>query len=484
MNNQQGMADWVEVTDPDNKRTYFHNQNDGTTTFDRPAVLQSNDTIDDFSYNQQPSAPTLNHQPVLNHQPSAPVIGSDSIEIDMGFQPYQSSRNIQQTNPNYSSYQSQPPPLPVRPVSDSQMMHQYQNSEVLPPVTTDSRHGRKQRKGPKRHPPVATFLLVLAVMGAFLFALEKSGWKLDEIYSNPSVGPNLEGMVDAGAMFPLTDEGSEMWRIASASLLTSGALHTALVCLGIIVIGLKVEEKCGFLCLITCSLPGALAAGLVSKAFVATYPTVCASGLVFSMYGAINGIALRKKKIYLEDENKKSKNHFWSFVLFLLLCGMAICFPYQNGFIIPIGFLTGLGMGIVWALLVSKSGSKGCCACMARMCRSLFALIIFAIVIAALVGAYWAVENDKTDVLKEECGDYCGVKTCIPTKWYDCVMGCDYVRVNDPDPRMKVTCWNDSVFYGNLEGESESARGRELCEEYCSFPDNAEDFEDSSSDGN
>eukprot|EP00904_Undaria_pinnatifida_P012099 jgi/Undpi1/8019/HiC_scaffold_24.g10491.m1 len=128
--------------------------------------------------------------------------------------------------------------------------------------------------------------MLCAVLLLWEFSL--SNWEVVSLEENPSIGPSVETLIEAGAKrTDLIVDGGDWWRLWAPMFLHAGVVHFIFNMVGFLQVGAMVERVFGWWRVATIYLLAGLFGTIVSAIFVPTQIMVGASGAIFGVFGAL-----------------------------------------------------------------------------------------------------------------------------------------------------------------------------------------------------
>jgi membrane associated rhomboid family serine protease len=196
------------------------------------------------------------------------------------------------------------------------------------------------RRGPGR--PLrgglsATKVLLVAILG--MFAVEV-------IVGGPQAlidGPNLQQLIDLGALQPLLIANGQFWRLLSAMFLHAGLLHIAFNAYALYLFGSMIDTNLGRTRFVLIYFVTGLLASATSYAFGDVLVTgVGASGAIFGIFGAFIAYNYRRRHLAMAAANLR-----WAATLLVLNAFIALGFARIDWQAHVGGLVAGIAAGVV-----------------------------------------------------------------------------------------------------------------------------------------
>ncbi|KAL3524245.1 hypothetical protein ACH5RR_017079 [Cinchona calisaya] len=160
---------------------------------------------------------------------------------------------------------------------------------------------------------------------------------------NPLFGPSASTLEKLGALqWTKIVHQHQGWRLVSSFWLHAGIIHLISNMLCLALIGIRLEQQCGFVRIGAIYLLSGFGGSLLSSLFIQKSISVGASGALFGLLGAMLSELITNWSIYT--------NKFAALVtiLVVVLINLAVgVLPHVNNFAHIGGFLTGLLLGFV-----------------------------------------------------------------------------------------------------------------------------------------
>ncbi|CAM9536101.1 unnamed protein product [Ectocarpus sp. 12 AP-2014] len=195
---------------------------------------------------------------------------------------------------------------------------------------------------------IFTPLMFLICLILLFWEFGLNGWAAESLEENPSYGPSVETLIEAGAKrTDLIVDNGDWWRLISPMFLHAGVVHFLFNMLGFLQVGGMVERVFGWWRVACIYLVAGVFGTIVSAIFVPTQVMVGASGAIFGVFGALWADLWQNWSV-----NQDRCRMFT--VLFILTAVNIILglMPFLDNFAHCGGMLMGLFMGL--GLLVQK----------------------------------------------------------------------------------------------------------------------------------
>nr|GEW86862.1 rhomboid-like protein 1 [Tanacetum cinerariifolium]GEX06394.1 rhomboid-like protein 1 [Tanacetum cinerariifolium] len=165
----------------------------------------------------------------------------------------------------------------------------------------------------------------------------------ENIHENPLLGPATATLLKMGALDAnkVIQEG-QRWRIFTCMWLHAGVFHIFANMLGLLGVGIRLEQEFGFLRIGLLYIISGLGGSLLSSLFLRKTISVGASGALFGLLGAMLSELLTNWTIYA---NKLSA--LTTLILMVLINLMVGILPHVDNFAHIGGFITGFFLGFI-----------------------------------------------------------------------------------------------------------------------------------------
>lgn len=188
--------------------------------------------------------------------------------------------------------------------------------------------------------------MVCGILLAYEFSLNE--WEAEPWAENPSWGPSVEILIEAGAKrTDLIVDNGDWWRLISPMFLHAGVVHFLFNMLGFLQVGTMVERVFGWWRVALIYLVAGIFGTIVSAIFVPLQVMVGASGAIFGVFGALWADLWQNWSVYSEK--------CWALTVLLFLTALNVVLglmPFLDNFAHIGGIIMGFFMGL--GLLVQK----------------------------------------------------------------------------------------------------------------------------------
>lgn len=268
-------------------------------------------------------------------------------------------------------------------------------------------------------PYFSAFFLALNI-AMFIASIGVNGWTIEELQTNPLFGPSVQTLLDLGAKdTELIQEQQEYWRLFTPMILHVGVVHLVANMLGLVMIGIPLEQEFGPLRIGIIVISSGFVGVLCSSVFAPRVIGVGASGAIYGLFGAAWADLLQNWNIYKgQNYSLLCKLSFYTILNFMI--GLM---PYLDNFAHLGGFLCGLVWGLT-LLVKARYDYYG-----AKKVRKNYQLGLQAaaiILLPILVVSLLLIVFLDVDVASN-C-DFCSYFSCVPFPpgvaqadlWWDC----------------------------------------------------------------
>lgn len=217
----------------------------------------------------------------------------------------------------------------------------------------DSTEFKTPHMRPKTFRPLFSIFLLLFCVIMFVAEIAVNDWTVEDVKYNPLIGPSVDVLVELGAKDTDLIQGGEWWRLISPIVLHVGIVHLLSNMLGLVVIGIPMEQEFGSLRFATVVLSSGFFGVVMSALFAPHIIGVGASGAIFGLFGAAWADLIQNWDTY-RGRNKRLLAQLVVYTFFNFFIGLM---PYLDNWAHLGGFICGLIVGL--ALLVKQYGEFG-----------------------------------------------------------------------------------------------------------------------------
>mmetsp|Transcript_8506 Transcript_8506/g.11124 ORF Transcript_8506/g.11124 Transcript_8506/m.11124 type:complete len:512 (+) Transcript_8506:361-1896(+) len=256
---------------------------------------------------------------------------------------------------------------------------------------------------PKTYKPLFTlgFLCLCCIM--FVVSIAMNGWAVEPVQINPLIGPGVETLLDLGAKESDLIQDGDWWRLLAPMVLHVGIVHLLANMLGLVVIGVPMEQEFGTLRIATVAISSGIFGVVMSALFAPHLVGVGASGAIFGLFGAAWADLAQNWELY-RGRNKLILFQLIIYTVFNFAIGLM---PYLDNWAHLGGFICGLVVGL--AILIKSYGELG--EFRKRYAYQIALRVMAAIVLPILLGV-------MTFLLFVGAADF--VKTCKICSYFSC----------------------------------------------------------------
>ncbi|XP_075507766.1 RHOMBOID-like protein 1 isoform X1 [Primulina tabacum] len=287
---------------------------------------------------------------------------------------------------------------------------------------------------------------------------------------NPLLGPSSSALEKMGAL----DVGKvvhkhEGWRLMTCIWLHGGIFHLLANMLGLLVIGVGLEQEFGFVRIGLIYLISGVGGSLLSALFIQTNISVGASGALFGLLGGMLSELITNWSIYV---NKVAA--FLTLVLIIAINLAVGILPHVDNFAHIGGFLSGFLLGFVFLIrpqfgwVTQRYASPGYSSTPSSRKFKAYQCILWLVSLILLIfGITVGMVTLLRGVnLNDRCS-WCHYLSCVPTSRWSCNTQPVSCQAEQTGSRYTLTCSNSSKSrtYSLLNPTATQIQG--LCAQLC-----------------
>lgn len=259
---------------------------------------------------------------------------------------------------------------------------------------------------------------------------------------NPLLGPSSSTLQKMGALdVKRMVDDRQWWRLISCIWLHAGVFHILANMLGLLFIGIRLEQEFGFIRIGIIYILSGFGGSLMSALFIKSSISVGASGALFGLLGAMLSELITNWTIYA--------NKFAALLTLVIIIAINLgvgILPHVDNFAHIGGFLTGFFIGFV--LLVRpqfgwesrKNSPPGNRKGPTRKHKTYQYVLWVLAIILLIVGFTVAIVMVVRGVDGNNHCSWCRYLSCVPTSKWRCKSSPDICKINQRDTLVTLTC--------------------------------------------
>eukprot|EP00924_Labyrinthula_sp_SR-Ha-C_P007478 snap_masked-scaffold_24-processed-gene-4.16-mRNA-1 protein AED:0.20 eAED:0.21 QI:0/0/0/0.33/1/1/3/0/470 len=199
------------------------------------------------------------------------------------------------------------------------------------------RHSR-----PRSYKPFFSLFFLFSCLILFIVEIGRNGWAVEELHLNPLIGPSVDVLVDLGAKDTEKLQNGEFWRLFAPLILHSGLIHLLANLLGLVTIGIPMEQEFGTVRIAIISIFSGVAGITLSALMAPNLIGVGASSAIFGLFGAAWADLIQNWKTYAG----KNVGILIQLFLYTVINFSFGLMPFLDNFAHIGGFIVGLLIGM------------------------------------------------------------------------------------------------------------------------------------------
>lgn len=288
---------------------------------------------------------------------------------------------------------------------------------------------------------------------------------------NPLLGPSSLTLQKMGAL----DVGRVVhrhqgWRLITCMWLHAGVFHLLANMLGILVIGIRLEQEFGFMLIGLLFVISGFGGSLLSALFIQSNISVGASGALFGLLGGMLSELITNWTIY---DNKLAA--LLTLVIIIVINLAVGILPHVDNFAHIGGFLTGFLLGFVFLIRpqfgwvnqryapLNYSPGRAKPKFKKYQCI-LWVLSLIILVVGLSVGLVALLRGVDAN---DHCS-WCHYLSCVPTSKWSCHTEAAYCESNQLGNQLNVTCSSNGKSSTYYMQDPTSSQIQQLCTQLCS----------------
>lgn len=288
---------------------------------------------------------------------------------------------------------------------------------------------------------------------------------------NPLFGPSSSTLEKMGGLeWSKVVQQHQGWRLIACIWLHAGVVHILANMLGLVFIGLRLEQEFGFLKISILYLLSGFGGSLLSALFIQNSISVGASGALFGLLGAMLSELLTNWTIYA------SKCAALGTLIFIIVINLAVgVLPHVDNFAHIGGFMSGFLLGFVFLVRpqfgwVSRKkcpqGYELDSAVKSKHNAYQYALWLMALILLIVGYTVGLVVLLRGVNANDRCS-WCHYLSCVPTGKWSCRNKAVYCLSSQSASDLTLTCQTNGKAriypFGNVSDD----RIQELCSQLC-----------------
>ncbi|KAK7382598.1 hypothetical protein VNO80_01521 [Phaseolus coccineus] len=288
---------------------------------------------------------------------------------------------------------------------------------------------------------------------------------------NPLLGPSSLTLQKMGALdVSRVVHRHQGWRLISCMWLHAGVFHLLANMLGILVIGIRLEQEFGFVLIGLLFVISGFGGSLLSALFIQSNISVGASGALFGLLGGMLSELITNWTIY---ENKLAA--LLTLVIIIVINLAVGILPHVDNFAHIGGFLTGFLLGFVFLIrpqfgwvnqrYAPLNYSPG--RAKPKFKKYQCILWVFSLVILVVGLAVGLAALLRGVDANDHCS-WCHYLSCVPTSKWSCHTEPSYCVSNQLGNQLNVTCSSNGKSSTYFMQDPTSSKIQQLCTQLCS----------------
>ncbi|XP_062196941.1 RHOMBOID-like protein 2 isoform X2 [Phragmites australis] len=288
---------------------------------------------------------------------------------------------------------------------------------------------------------------------------------------NPLLGPSSATLLKMGALdVSKVVHGRQGWRLITCMWLHAGVVHLLINMLGLLFIGIRLEQEFGFVRVGLVYLVSGLGGSLMSALFIRSSISVGASGALFGLIGSMLSELITNWSLYA---NKVSA--LLTLVLMIVVNLALGILPRVDNFAHIGGLISGFFLGFVIfirpqvAWLNQRRGTPGQQTSPVKRKHKTYQYILWlAAAIALIVGfAVATVLLFRGYNANEHCS-WCHYLSCVPTKRWKCNSSPTLCTEIQRENTLNLICEGTNKNATYIIGDPTQDKINDLCNQLCS----------------
>ncbi|NP_001242137.1 inactive rhomboid protein 1-like [Glycine max] len=288
---------------------------------------------------------------------------------------------------------------------------------------------------------------------------------------NPLLGPSSLTLQKMGALdVSRVVHKHQGWRLVTCMWLHAGVFHLLANMLGILVIGIRLEQEFGFVLIGLLFFISGFGGSLLSALFIQSNISVGASGALFGLLGGMLSELITNWSIY---DNKLAA--LLTLVIIIVINLAVGILPHVDNFAHIGGFLTGFLLGFVFLIRpqfgwvnqryapLNYSPGRSKPKFKKYQCI-LWVLSLIILVVGLSVGLVALLRGVDAN---DRCS-WCHYLSCVPTSKWSCHTEAAYCESNQLGNQLNVTCSSTGKFSTYFMENPTSSQIQQLCSQLCS----------------
>ncbi|KAL2319994.1 hypothetical protein Fmac_028963 [Flemingia macrophylla] len=288
---------------------------------------------------------------------------------------------------------------------------------------------------------------------------------------NPLLGPSSLTLQKMGALdVSRVVHRHQGWRLITCMWLHAGVFHILSNMLGILVIGIRLEQEFGFVLIGLLYVISGFGGSLLSALFIQLNISVGASGALFGLLGGMLSELITNWTIY---DNKLAA--LLTLVIIIVINLAVGILPHVDNFAHIGGFLTGFLLGFVFLIRpqfgwvnqryapLNYSPGRAKPKFKKYQCI-LWVLSLIILVVGLSVGLVALLRGVDAN---DHCS-WCHYLSCVPTSKWSCNTEAAYCESTQLGNQLNITCSSNGKSNTYYKQDPTSSQIQQLCTQLCS----------------
>ncbi|KAJ0987785.1 hypothetical protein J5N97_006141 [Dioscorea zingiberensis] len=293
---------------------------------------------------------------------------------------------------------------------------------------------------------------------------------------NPLLGPSASTLERMGALQATkVVYGHQGWRLLTCIWLHAGVFHLLANMLGLLFIGIRLEQEFGFIRIGLLYIISGFGGSLMSALFIQSSISVGASGALFGLLGGMLSELLTNWTIYA------NKLAALSTLLMVIVINLAVgVLPHVDNFAHIGGFVSGFLLGFVFlirpqfgwvrqATLPSRynnnsTNNTGPSKHKHKVYQYvLWTIAVILLTVWFIVGLIMLFRGYNAN---DHCS-WCHYLTCVPTRKWSCKSSYSNCLSTQVENQLNLTCEGSGKTRSYILSNSTDYQIKELCQQFC-----------------
>ncbi|KAL5549912.1 hypothetical protein UlMin_000088 [Ulmus minor] len=287
---------------------------------------------------------------------------------------------------------------------------------------------------------------------------------------NPLLGPSSITLQKMGAVdVTKVVKHHQGWRLITGNWLHGGVFHVLANMLGLLVIGIRLEQEFGFIRIGLLYIISGFGGSLLSALFLQSNISVGASGALFGLLGAMLSELITNWSIYVSK--------FGALITLVVIIAVNLAvgiLPHVDNFAHIGGFLSGFLLGFVFLIrpqfgwVSQRYGSPGSSASVKSKFKTYQCILWIVSLILVIVGLTVGLVLLLRGVDANDHCSWCHYLSCVPTSKWSCNTEPAFCLSNQIGNQLNLTCSKNNRTSTYMLSNPSNSRIQGLCTELCS----------------